>query len=159
MTDADTSRVDRGYPPIADRARKRRGKDRIPGKTRVGLAADLQSLSDIDGRFRTAKRFRAIVAALVADAGGAGQCAEAKRQLIRRFGAAAVLAEALEARLAAGEEVDIERHALLCSTLCRLAARIGTNRVPREIAPLDAYLEHKYGRADEADDVAEEPAS
>ena len=31
------------------------------------------------------------------------------------------LAEDLEGRLARGEEIDVERHALLCSTLTRLA--------------------------------------
>jgi hypothetical protein len=38
-------------------------------------------------------------------------------QLIRRFASGAVLAEALEARLARGENVDISEYALLSSTL------------------------------------------
>jgi hypothetical protein len=32
----------------------------------------------------------------------------------------------------------------LCSTLTRLAHRIGINRVPREIEPPGSYLERKY---------------
>jgi hypothetical protein len=55
-------------------------------------------------------------------------CSESRRQLIRRFSAACVLAEDLEGRLARGEEIDVERHALLCSTLTRLAQRIGIDR-------------------------------
>jgi hypothetical protein len=113
-------------------------------------------MDDIDGRYRIAKRFRQVVAALVADAGGADRCAEARRQLIRRFGAVCVLAEDLEARLAAGEEVNVERHALLCSTLCRLAARIGINRVPREIEGLGSYLEREYAADTAAAGAAEE---
>jgi hypothetical protein len=47
----------------------------------------------------------------------------------------AVLAEALEARLARGENVDISEYALLSSTLVRLANRIGIERVARDISP------------------------
>ena len=53
-----------------------------------------------------------------------------RKQLIRRFAAAAVLAEQLEAKLARGEEIDVNTHALLCSTLTRLASRIGLGRIP-----------------------------
>ena len=53
---------------------------------------------------------------------GPDLCSELRRQLIRRFSAACVLAEELEGRLARGEEIDVERHALLCSSLVRLAS-------------------------------------
>jgi hypothetical protein len=63
-------------------------------------------------------------------------------QLVRRFAAAAVLAEQMESRLANGEQIDIAEHAVLCSTLVRIAQRIGINRVPKTIVPsLDDYLE------------------
>ena len=73
--------------------------------------------------------------------GGAELCSESRRQLIRRFSAACVLAEDLEERLARGEEIDVERHALLCSTLTRLAQRIGIDRRAKNITPsLSEYL-------------------
>jgi hypothetical protein len=56
-------------------------------------------------------------------------------QLIRRFAAAAVLAEQMQARLANVEQIDIAEHALLVSTLVRVAQRIGINRVSRDISP------------------------
>lgn len=56
-------------------------------------------------------------------------------QLMRRFAAAACLAELMEARLVSGEDIDIEEHALLCSTLVRLANHIGIERVMREVGP------------------------
>src|SRR5262245_39957034 len=60
---------------------------------------------------------------------------------IVRLSAACVLAEELEGRLARGEEIDIERHALLCSTLTRLAQRIGIDRRAKNIMPsLGDYL-------------------
>jgi hypothetical protein len=69
-------------------------------------------------------------------------CSETKIQLIRRFSAAAVLAESLEARLANGEQIDIAEHALLSSTLVRIAQRIGMNRSAKTIVPtLSEYLE------------------
>jgi hypothetical protein len=55
--------------------------------------------------------------------------------LIRRFAAASVLAEQLESRLANGEQIDIQEHATLSSTLVRLAQRIGIDRVARDVTP------------------------
>ena len=46
-----------------------------------------------------------------------------------------------QGRLARGEEIDVERHALLCSTLTRLAQRIGIDRRAKNITPsLSEYL-------------------
>jgi transposase-like protein len=100
-----------------------------------------KTLPDTDGRLRIARRFRDIAAAILVDQGGAELCSESRRQLIRRFSAACVLAEDLEGRLARGEEIDVERHALLCSTLTRLAQRIGIDRRAKNITPsLSEYL-------------------
>jgi hypothetical protein len=101
-----------------------------------------KTLPDTDGRLRIARRFRDIATAILVDQGGAELCSESRRQLIRRFSAACVLAEDLEGRLARGEEIDVERHALLCSTLTRLAQRIGIDRRARNVTPaLRDYLE------------------
>ena len=81
------------------------------------------------------------MAQIAIDQGGADRCSETRMQLIRRFASGAVLAEALEARLARGEPVDIAEHALLSSTLVRLAQRIGINRVVKDLTPsLSEYL-------------------
>ena len=53
--------------------------------------------------------------------------AEAKLHLIRRFAAAAVMAENMEAKLARGEEINIQEHATLSSTLVRLGQRRPTS--------------------------------
>ena len=87
-------------------------------------------------RLAIARRYRDLVAQ-IAMQGGADRCSEVRMQLIRRFASGAVLAEELEARLARGEAVDIADHALLSSTLVRLAQRIGIN--PRGQGP-DAEL-------------------
>jgi len=92
-------------------------------------------LPDVDGRSAVARRYRDIAAQIIADMGGASQCAEARLQLIRRFAAAAVLAEQMEARLANGQSINITDHALLSSTLVRLAQRIGIDRRSRNTTP------------------------
>jgi hypothetical protein len=98
-------------------------------------------LPDVDGRSLIARRFRDICSAMSIDQGGQDRLSEARVQLIRRFSAAAVLAEQLEAKLANGEEIDIAQHALLCSSLVRLSARIGIDRRAKKVVPtLDQYM-------------------
>jgi hypothetical protein len=58
-----------------------------------------------------------IANAILVDQGGEDQCSESRKQLIRRFAAAAVLAEQMEADLARGMPIDIQKHATLSSTL------------------------------------------
>lgn len=101
-------------------------------------------LEGVDGRSALARRFRDIVAQLAADQGGADRLSEARLQLLRRFAAAAVLAEDMEGKLARGEPIDLQQHALLSSTLVRIAQRIGIDRRARTIVPdLKDYLDGK----------------
>src|SRR5262249_10979960 len=66
---------------------------------------------------------------------------EVKVQLARRFTVSSVMAEDLERRHVNGEEIDIERHALLSSTSLRLGGRLGLERVPKDVTPsLSEYL-------------------
>lgn len=109
-------------------------------KSRVSNGSDV--LPGVDGRSRVARRYRDISAAIAVDQGGAHHISETKHQLIRRFAAAAVLAEAMEAQLANGEPIDIGEHALLTSTLVRIAQRIGIDRRAKNIVPdLRDYIE------------------
>lgn len=102
-------------------------------------------LPGVDQRSAAARRYRDLVAAIVADQAGIGECSETRLQLIRRFAASSVLAEQLEARIANGERIDIAEHTALSSALVRLAQRIGIDRRAKNIVPdLTTYLE---GRA------------
>jgi hypothetical protein len=112
-------------------------------RSRLSNKAGLLS-GEADGRTAIARRFRDLTNAIIQDSGGAHGLAEARLQLIRRFSAASCIAEAMEARLANGEEIDISAHATLCSVLVRLSTRIGINRTAREIVPtLSQYLKMK----------------
>lgn len=104
-------------------------------------------LPDVDGRSVIARRYRDIASAILVDQGGADRCSESRKQLVRRFAAAAVLAEQMEAKLARGEMIDINQHALLCSTLVRVAQRIGIGRHLRDVTPSVA----EYLRTDAAE--------
>ncbi len=124
-------------------------------RSRISNGRDL--LPGIDGRSATARRYRDVLAALASDQGGADRMSEAHTQLCRRFAAAAVLAENMEADLANGRSIDVQEHALLSSTLVRLAQRIGINRRAREIVPsIEQYIEGKYAKTDRADAEAAE---
>jgi hypothetical protein len=48
------------------------------------------------------------------------------------FAAGACLAEALEARMAMGEAIDIAEHCALTGVMSRVAARIGINRLAKD---------------------------
>jgi hypothetical protein len=114
-------------------------------RSRLSNGRDL--LPNVDGRSLIARRYRDIVSAIASDQGGADRLSETRLQLIRRFAAAACLAEQLEARLARGEQIDIQEHSLIVSTMVRVAQRIGVDRVPRDVAPsLAEYL--KQGAAE-----------
>ena len=100
-------------------------------------------LPHTDGRSAIARRFYDIQSAVAAEQGGAEQISEARLQLIRRFAASAVLAEEMEGRLANGEQIDVTQHALLVSSLVRVANKIGIDRIPRDVLSLETYLQ-KY---------------
>jgi hypothetical protein len=124
-----------GTPPAARKAQARsrvsNGRDVLPG---------------VDGRSEIARRFFDISQALISDSAGLDRCSEARLQLIRRFAAAAVMAEQMEAQLARGKLIDVGEHAQLSSTLVRLASRIGINRKAREIVPsLAQYVDQDEG--------------
>ena len=111
---------------IAGRERHKRGRARESNDTRV--------LPGVDGRSLLARRYRDIASQIVADQGGLSYLTESRLQLIRRFTAAACIAEQIEAKLAKGEEIDVAKHALLCSTMVRVANRIGIDRIARDIS-------------------------
>lgn len=102
-------------------------------RSRISNGKDL--LAGVDQRSATYRRYRDLVDAILVDQGGIDQCSESRRQLIRRFSACSVLAEMAEAKLVAGEAINIEQHALLCSTLTRLVNRLGIDRIAKDISP------------------------
>jgi hypothetical protein len=90
------------------------------------------------------RRYYEITHAMIAEQGGAGKCSVSRQQLIRRFAAAAVLAEQTEAQLAQGNRINIKAHALLALTLVRIAQCIGIDRQAKDATrSLRDYLAEK----------------
>ena len=111
-------------------------------KARSSVTNGTDVLAGIDQRLAIARRYRDLIAAVLADCGGIERCSEAKVSLIRRFAAQCCMAEKLEAALVNNQPVDIAEHSLLASTLVRIAQRIGISRVPKNVMPtLAEYLE------------------
>src|SRR5499427_9099754 len=84
-------------------------------RTRSAVTNHSDLLPGLDGRSATARRFRDLVNAFVADMGGVDYCSQIKLGLLRRLAATTVQAEMLEARMVNGEAIDI-------ATLCALAS-------------------------------------
>jgi hypothetical protein len=61
------------------------------------------------------------------------------------------MAEVLEAKLAAGQDIDVAAHAQLSSTLVRLAHRIGINRIAKTVPTLQEYLQTKAAEKEAAE--------
>jgi hypothetical protein len=103
-----------------------------------------------DGRTHAARRYRDLLALVCSDHGGVDQMSEAKMQLARRFAALAVQLEAMDTRLANGEEINTTEYATLTSALIRVISRLGVARIPKDVTPsLAEYLEAKYGREED----------
>ncbi|MGE3990119.1 hypothetical protein [Pseudorhodoplanes sp.] len=102
-------------------------------------------LQGVDGRGLIARRYYDLYDIIMQDQGGADRMSEVRKQLVRRFAAASVLGEMMEARIANGDNVDIAQHALIASTLVRLSSKIGIDRRSKVVSTpaLKDYLESK----------------
>ena len=107
----------------------------LPARTRSAVSNHSDLLPGLDGRSATARRFRDLVNAFVADMGGLDRCSEIRLGLVRRLAAATVQAEMLEARMVNGEAIDISQLCTLASTTVRLSQRLGLERKQRDVTP------------------------
>jgi hypothetical protein len=107
-------------------------------------------LPGIKGTSSSARRFRDLVNAYLADMGGADQCSDIKLGLLRRLAAVTVQSELIEARMINGEQVDIGTLCTLASTAVRLSVRLGLQRVAKDVGPsLADYLQQQQQQAAE----------
>jgi hypothetical protein len=127
MTADRTPTVADETPAETPEARKAKGRSRVTNHQ------DL--LPGLDGRSSAARRFRDLINAFVVDQGGLDRCSEIKLGLLRRLAATTVQAEILEARMVNGEAVDVPTLCTLASTTVRISARLGLERVARDVGP------------------------
>ena len=113
----------------------------LPSRARSAVTNHKDLLPGLDGRSATARRFRDLVNAFVADMGGLDRCSQIKLGLVRRLAATTVQAEMLEARMVNGEAIDIATLCTLASTTVRLSQRLGLERRARNVTTsLGQYL-------------------
>jgi hypothetical protein len=95
---------------------------------------------------RTARRFRDILAAIVADLGGVGAITEGKKQLARRAALMSVTCEELETTsLAQGQPIDLDQYGMLSDRIGHCFQRLGLKRVSRNITPSIAEVAASFG--------------
>jgi uncharacterized protein YbjQ (UPF0145 family) len=104
----------------------------------------------IDGRLRSARRFRDLFAAFAESLGGEAGLTEADRSLARMAATLQVKSEALQADAAQGLEIDSEQLVRVANSLSRVLARLGKRAAPRD-APqtLADYLAQNHAEAAE----------
>jgi hypothetical protein len=90
----------------------------------------------------------------VSDAGGFDVLSEAQLSLIKHCASIECELERLDARLSAGEEVDLDSYGRAASHLRRLFETLGVERKQRDVTPtLDQYLATLRDQDEEASDA------
>ena len=95
----------------------------------------LLTRSDLDGRTRARKQFDAIASGIAADLGGAEQLTTVQRLLVEAIAGTSLTLSDINARALRGEPIDLSAYTQAVSTLVRVASRLGTGRVPRDVTP------------------------
>jgi hypothetical protein len=70
------------------------------------------------------------------DLGGEEQLTAVERALVEGFVGATIVLQALNAKVALGQAVDLTEHSSVCSSMVRIAAKIGLSRRSRLISGL-----------------------
>jgi hypothetical protein len=86
---------------------------------------------DLDNRTSAAKAFDKLYSAIASDLGN--DLTAVERALVEGFCGATVVLQALNTKLALGQDIDVSEHALMCSAMVRIAAKIGLSRRSRMI--------------------------
>jgi hypothetical protein len=109
-----------------DTPRKRKRKN--PPKPK------LLTRNDLDQRSSAAKAFDRLFSSIAADLGN--DLTAVEKALIEGFCGATVLLQSLNTRLARGEAINLSEHAAVCSSMVRIAAKIGLSRRWRIVSGL-----------------------
>jgi hypothetical protein len=115
-------------PDAAEAAREKRRRTRKLPKY------ILPNRDNLDGRTHAARAFDKLYAAISSDLGG--DLTAVEQALVEGFCGATVVLQALNTSLALGKAVDLTEHASVCSSMVRIAAKIGLSRRSRIVSGL-----------------------
>jgi hypothetical protein len=105
------------------------------GKVRSAVTSGRQLFIGGDPNSAWSRRYADIVVGHLSDLGGADLLSEAQFSLIRRAAAIECELERLDARLSAGEPVDLDSYGRCAGHLRRLFETIGVERKSRDVTP------------------------
>jgi hypothetical protein len=91
--------------------------------------------------------FDRLVASVSEDLGGADRLSTVQKGLVEAFAAASVVLNDLNVRALLGQQISLADHAAAISSLVRVAARIGMQRVPRDVTPDPLVYARTHGGA------------
>jgi hypothetical protein len=91
--------------------------------------------SSLDGRTNAAKHFDSIVSEITNDLGGPDNITTIQRGLIEAYAGTAVRANEMNVKMLLGKDVSLADHALIVSSMVRVASRLGVERRARDITP------------------------
>ena len=112
------------------------------GRSRVSNGSATFLDDQVDGRSRTARRYRDVLGDLVAHMGGDPSAAETL--IARRAAALAVWCEQAESDMAGGQDLDVAAYTTSANALRRLLQDLGLERRARDVTPtLSQYLAAK----------------
>src|SRR5262245_38956642 len=84
----------------------------------------------LDGRTKARKQFDAIASGICADLGGEDRLSTVQKHLVEAFAGCALTLNDINARTLLGEPIDLLAYSQAVSTLVRVAAKLGTTRIP-----------------------------
>ena len=94
----------------------------------------IPSRDDLDGRTYAAKVFDKLYADISTDLGN--DLTAVERALVEGFVGSTVVLQSLNTKIALGQAVDLAEHASVCSSMVRIAAKIGLSRRSRLVSGL-----------------------
>jgi hypothetical protein len=94
----------------------------------------LPNRDNLDGRTHAAKAFERLYGDISSDLGN--DLTAVERALVEGFCGSVVVLQALNTKLALGEAIDLTEHASVCSSMVRIAAKIGLSRRSRIVSGL-----------------------
>lgn len=100
-------------------------------RTRIGNGRAV--LQDVDARSLTFRRYREILASLIADMGG--DPTEAQTQIARRAASLSIWCEEQDTSAANGTPIDIGAYTTASNSLRRLLESLGLERKARNVTP------------------------
>jgi hypothetical protein len=107
---------------------------------RSAITNDPLAIRGVDGRSAEARRYRDVAIALADDLGGQDKLTEPAKILVKHAAAVTVQVEALQSKIVAGEDVDLEQLTRLSNVLGRTLQRLGLKK-PRP-APSSPLARH-----------------